>query len=130
MVQTQILNKIDDPRLTLHVVWTPVLQDDNYDAAVESQSLITDPRVTHYWDGEMALGTVYGENVKLPNGRDFAWDIYFAFGDGVVWRDNVPQPADFAHQLGMDERHLRNGAGLRKIVEKLLAELNSPSSRQ
>ena len=72
MVQSEVLDKIDDERLVVHVVWTPVLQNDNYDAAVTAPQLIPDARATHYWDGDMVLGTAYGKVVELPNGRDFA----------------------------------------------------------
>lgn len=123
VVQRELMEKIKDKRLSLHVVWTPVLKNDEHAAALSSQSLIPDPRATHYWDGDKVLGTVYGEAVELPNGRDFAWDIYFAFPGGVLWKDTVPIPADFAHQLGRDERHLGNGSRLRKMVQGLLKEL-------
>ncbi len=100
-----------------------MLRDDDYDSAVISQNLISDTRATHYWDGEMALGMAFGQDVVLPSGRDFAWDIYFAFDDEIIWNHRVPQPADFAHQLGRDDRHLGNGDRLREMVEGLLAEL-------
>lgn len=117
------MEKITDDRLVLHVVWTPVLQNDDRDAAVVSQHLISDSRATHYWDGDMALGTAFGEEVALPVGRDFAWDIYFAFDHDVQWKDRVPQPADFSHQLARDDRHLGDGVRLREIVEELLSDL-------
>ena len=123
-MQTELLDKIKDDRLNLHIVWTPVLQNDDHNAALVSQRIIHDPRATHYWDGDMVLGTAYGQAVELPNGRDFAWDIYFAFDHGVEWTDRVPEPADFAHQLGRDDRHLGDGVRLREIVESLLEGLN------
>ena len=123
MVQTELLDKIEDERLSVHVVWTPVLQKDEYRAAFTARELITDSRSTHYWDGDMYLGTAFGKSIELPNGRDFAWDIYFAFPDGVRWQETVPTPSDFSHQLGRDERHLGDGSRLREIVEGLLQEL-------
>ena len=120
MVQSELLEKIGDDRLTVHVVWTPVLQNDNRDAATVSQDLIPDPRATHYWDGDMVLGAAYGESVALPSGRDFAWDIYFAYDHGVQWGEAVPMPVDFAHQLGRDDRHLGDGSRLRAIIQELI----------
>jgi hypothetical protein len=123
VVQSELLDKVKDDRLAMHVVWTPVLKNDARDEALASQRLLHDTRATHYWDGEMALGTAFGEAVELPVGRDFAWDIYFAFDHHTEWKDRVPQPFDFAHQLGRDDRHLGDGVRLRQIVEKLLAGL-------
>ena len=120
MVQEEVLNRIDAKSLTVHVVWAPVLEDDDRDAAVEAQSLIPDKRAVHYWDGELALGIVYGRIVELPSGRDLAWDIYFAYPDGTRWDDRPPVPSDFSHQLGYDKRHLRDGVRLRRMVERLL----------
>ena len=118
------MSRIDDKRLSVHVVWTPVLQNDDRSAALGARELIHDPRATHYWDGDMVLGTAYGEAVELPVGRDFAWDVYFAFEDDIEWTDHVPEPNDFAHQLGRDKRHLGDGHRLREMVEGLLKNLD------
>ena len=85
-----------------------------------TRRLIPDPRARHYWTEEQSLGMAYGKIVKLPRGRDLAWDIYFVFDAGVKWEEAPPMPADWAHQLGIDERSLADGSTFRDAVESLL----------
>ena len=120
MVQREVLNKVKADNLLVHVVWTPVLGNDNRDAAVAAEELFDDERVLQYWDGDLDLGLAYGRIVELPAGRDLAWDIYFVFDEGTRWEGSLPVPAEFAHQLGMDERHLGDGNRLRRLVEEAL----------
>ena len=49
-----------------------------------------------------------------------AWDIYFVYAPGVRWEDEPPEPTEWMHQLGRDERHLGNGDTLRESILKLL----------
>ena len=122
MVQERVLNHNDSEDLIVDVVWIPVLAGDNYEEAVKAQKLIPDARAYHFWDGDQALGRVYGQTVELPSGRDLAWDVYFGFGRGTKWEGVVPAPDDWAHQLGMDDRHLRQGDGLQAFMDGLVAE--------
>ena len=120
-----MLAKISSDRLSVHAVWMPVLGLDDEPSARESRSLLSDPRVKHYWTGEQDLGMAYGQVVTLPHGRDLAWDIYFAYGPGVEWGDRPPEPDGWVHQLGMDDSHLGDGSGFRKIVEELIEQTTS-----
>ena len=83
----------------------------------------------HYWDADQSLGLAYGRDLELPRGRQLAWDIYFAYAAGVSWEERVPMPDDWVHQLGRDERHLGDGAGLRAAVESLLEAQEPAGSR-
>ena len=120
MVVDNVLNKIENEDLVIHVVWTPVLKADSYASSISAQFKILDPRAVHYWDGDRNLGTAYGRVVSLPRGRKFAWDIYFVYDRDAQWGAAPPQPTDWAHQLGSDHRHLAKGEGLREAVEKAL----------
>ena len=53
MVQREVLNKVKADNLLVHVVWTPVLGNDNRDAAVAAEELFDDERVLQYWDGDL-----------------------------------------------------------------------------
>ncbi len=128
MVQESVLERIDSKDLAVHVVWTPVLESDDQEAAVASRKdLLTDPRTIHYWDGDQDVGLLYGKLLALPSGRVLAWDIYFVFRPETWWNEAAPLPADWVHQLGRDERHLGEGEGYRKAVEALLAKAIVPS---
>lgn len=126
-MQQQILAAIGDEQLRVYVVWTPVLKEDNREAAVMARASMTDPRVMHFWDADKSLGNSLGKIVTLPRGRKLAWDVYFVFDANAEWRDVPPQPTDWMHQLGIDDRTL-DGDCLKQSVTKLLeiAENDSP----
>ena len=107
--------------LAVYVVWMPVLSRDDAEASVEAQVLVPDGRATHFWSPDQNLGIIFGEKVELPAGRELAWDIYFTFEPGVEWKNQLPTPFDFAHQLGDDDRYLGDGTRLWETVEFLLA---------
>ncbi len=119
MVADKVLSKLESKDLAVYVVWTPVLGNDDLESAKSAVEAIEDSRATHYWDGDGALGHLFAKAVELPNGRSFAWDIYFAFRPDAVWKDTVPSPSDWMHQLARDERQL-DGNKLRESVKALL----------
>lgn len=108
--------------LSVHVVWTPVLASDSFEAAQQAPELIPDYRAKHYWDNDRSLGLAYARVVELPRGRALAWDIYFTYGRGAEWTSSPPEPAYWAHQLGFDERLLLDGDALIASLEEALAE--------
>ena len=120
MVHDSVLNKVTSDDLSVFAVWMPVLGSDNAEEGKKAEPLLADPRVTHYWDADRSLGNLYGQQLPLPNGRDLAWDIYFVYAPGVRWQDELPEPTEWMHQLGRDERHLSNGDTLRATILKLL----------
>ncbi len=119
MVQQAILEKLPSAKLKVYAVWTPVLKEDDRQAAVRATAVIPDERVVHLWDADKSLGHTFGKVVTLPRGRTLAWDVYFAFDRRAQWGDQPPQPAEWMHQLGTDER-LFDGDKLRAAVETLL----------
>lgn len=57
--------------------------------------LLTDARVTHYWDPDQVVGRWFDEN-EQNIGFDFnkgpvVWDSYFLFGPEATW-DSIPTP--------------------------------------
>lgn len=108
-----------DERLKVYVVWTPVLREDDRQTAVKAIGKVPDERAIHFWDADKSLGFSLGKTVTLPRERELAWDVYFAFDAQAEWDDIPPQPADWMHQLGTDERKL-DGQTLRVSIEKLL----------
>ena len=123
MVQTEILEAVANEKVKVYVVWTPVLQEDNRQAAAKVMRLIPDNRAEHFWDADKSLGFSLGKVVTLPRERKLAWDVYFAFDAKAKWDDVPSKPADWMHQLGTDERTL-DGQKFRMTVEKLLKASN------
>ncbi|MEO2016249.1 MAG: hypothetical protein ABGZ53_17965 [Fuerstiella sp.] len=106
-------------KIKVYVVWTPVLREDDRASVADATALIEDDRVSHFWDGGKSLGLSFGTIVTLPRGRKLAWDVYFAFSADAEWGDTPPTPADWMHQLGVDDQTL-DGNKLRVAIEALL----------
>jgi len=118
-VQNEILEAVTDEKLKVYVVWTPVLQEDDRQAAVKAITHVPDERAIHFWDADKSLGFSLGKTITLPRERELAWDVYVAFDATAEWVDGIPNPAYWMHQLGTDERKL-SGEALRVSLEKLL----------
>ena len=75
----------------MYVVWFDVLASD--DRSAWDPSLLSDDRITHYWDTDRLLGTwlprqeEYEDHVFGP----LAWDVYFLYGADAYW-DETPGP--------------------------------------
>lgn len=83
--QDDILSK--NPTLKIHVyaVWFSVLPADRRDRW--DPSVLSDPRVTQFWDRRGVSGDWFAANVTGERG--FVWDAYFLYGPGSRW-DTVP----------------------------------------
>ena len=83
-MRSEILDKVDDPTLKVYTVWLPCLDSDERTRV--RTSLMADPRVTHYWDGELKVGTWFGDEDRT------AWDIYYLYDGSVKWTEKYPEP--------------------------------------
>ena len=48
-----------------------------------------DPRVMHFWDGDLELGQWFAKEVDGHDG--VAWDVHYLYGPGAVW-ESIPEP--------------------------------------
>jgi len=125
-VRDTILTEVKDDRLKAYLVWLPVLEADNRDAAVASAKSFDDPRLTHFWDGDKSLGDRFGKTLELPE-RDgkkltFAWDAYLLFGPDCAWKEKeLPKPTLWMHQLAPEHPGRLDAKKLRQAVEDALA---------
>lgn len=65
-------------------------------------ALLTDRRVTHYWDEPRALGELYLRHLPAMLGRraeatlqpaaDAMWDAFFVYAPGDTWQEPLPLP--------------------------------------
>lgn len=122
-----VLARVDANHLRAYVVWMPVLDADDLDAARAASRAVTDPRVTQYWDEGLHLGFALGESMRIPvrprigAGRGLAWDVYLVYPPGAVVGDAVapPVPEVWMHQLS----HLPEGFAPRLDAAALEARL-------
>jgi hypothetical protein len=80
-VQSEILSRHPNAKLKVYAIWANKLfgdARDRWDAAG-----LTDPRVTHLWDGPDVSGGWLAGNVDGYVGSD--WDTYLLFGPDATW---------------------------------------------
>ena len=72
-------------------------------------SLLTDPRVVHYWDEPRTIGRLYLSNLPAMFSRrvagtlqptdDALWDAFFVYAAGDRWQDPVPLPVAWGYPI-------------------------------
>ena len=56
------------------------------------ESIVADPRVQQYWDGEGITGTYFAETDLGDLGyAGFVYDVFYVFSSSAGWRD-APEP--------------------------------------
>lgn len=90
-MHTEILQRHASANLRVYVIWLATFPGDHRRAW--DASLITDPRVTHFWDEEGTVGRWFGEQHYGLQGRSVpvVSDVYYLYGAEAVW-DRVPLP--------------------------------------
>lgn len=128
IVQKYVLDTIDDPRLRIYVVWSPVQKADSEQVATEATSYLYDPRATHFWAADQSTGYAFKQalSITFP-----AWDVFLLFDRADSWQEGAPKPTFFMHnllgepQLPKDKR--LNGVQLSEKVRAALQALPSHS---
>ncbi len=89
-MRENILDKEQSEELRIHAVWLNQRATDGRDEIDES--ILADPRVTQYWDGEGITGTYFAETDLGGLGfSGFVYDVYYVFGPAATWGD-APAP--------------------------------------
>ena len=110
-MRENVLDRETSEDLRVYVVWLNQRVTDAKDEIDES--LLADPRVTPYWDGEGITGTYLAETDLGGFGYSgFVYDVFYVFGPDATWD---PGPAPLA------------GAGAPVVSEgdKLVAALDA-----
>ena len=90
-MRENILDKETSKDLRIYAVWLNQRSTDGRDEIDES--ILADPRVTQYWDGEGITGTYFAETDLGGLGYSgFVYDVYYVFGSDAAWADE-PAPA-------------------------------------
>ena len=123
MVQKKVLSQVGSKKLSVFVVWLPMVAGDSRDKAAESMKAVTDARAKHFWDGKREVGKAFSEHIKLPKGQELfaAWDYYALFDAAAKWADPAPAPSKWMHQLtDIEPARWLDGDKFRLAAEKLL----------
>lgn len=87
-MQREILEREPAAALRVYAVWVPFLGGTR-EAAEVSTRVLSDPRVTQYWDGSSLTSEWFAKNVEHSQAP--AWDVYYLYGPDARWTD-VPGP--------------------------------------
>jgi hypothetical protein len=86
-VQHEILQKHRSAPLRVEVIWLPMLAGDS--RKLIDQRVLSDPRVTYYWDPKRTVGDWFSREVTHAPGT--TWDAFFLYGVQARW-DSTPEP--------------------------------------
>ena len=102
-----------------------MLASDNEDAAGLSAGIFQGSQVQQFHDSNRHLGKIIAESLGATNAM--AWDAYLFYDKGSEWKEHVPAPLDWAHQLDdpwADPAHFAWGdhlpVRLREIINRLI----------
>ncbi|HEX3554028.1 MAG TPA: hypothetical protein VIA62_12450 [Thermoanaerobaculia bacterium] len=114
------------PRLNAEilVVWLDVLPFDGKRSATKTAQILSeDPRVHHFHDPERRVGKAVAQSLKWEEG--YAWDIYLLYPAGAQWKEKLPAPQGYVHQLGgrAGDGHFCSGDSIVPDMKKLVAPL-------
>jgi hypothetical protein len=94
------------------IVWTPMLQTESPDAAIQQELLFSDARLRQFWDPERLFGSLMSQtlNLRIP----IAWNVYLLYLPGHPWDAEFPPSPEFwMHQqdeepsLYLDPSHFK-----------------------
>ena len=86
-MQQEILQKHRSAPLKIEVVWLPMLPGDA--KALIDQRVLSDPRVSYYWDPNRIVGNWFSQHITHEPGA--TWDAFFLYGEQARW-DSTPGP--------------------------------------
>lgn len=101
----EVLKNFSSAKLQAILVWEPIQQGDNPEAAAQQALAVRDVRITQGLDADSEVGKLFGETLDL---HDIAWDVYLAYEPGIKWEGRRPPvPTFWMHQLeGVDPKLL------------------------
>ncbi len=83
-----ILQRYPAARLKVYAVWFDMLTGDS--RVFLDTRVLSDPRVTYYWDEGRVTGHWFSDHVNGSKGA-ITWDAYFLYGPEATW-DQEPGP--------------------------------------
>ena len=90
-MQIDLVLKIDDPNLKVYVVWMPILSPDIPRPNKTTLGLVSDPRVTQYWDTKAELSRIFPSILGFPSApASPAWDVFLLFDRDAEWTALAP----------------------------------------
>ncbi len=110
----ELLNPNPDADLKVYSIWYSMYPGD--DRSKWDEKLLTDPRVTQFWDEEKIVGRWMVDQEVVDYPREILWDAYLLFGPDAKW-DGIPEPLVSWGTPVYHRRH-KLKSGLMPLLEK------------
>ena len=86
-MQKEILEKNPTADVRVYAVWFNMIWTDS--RAWWPKDVLTDPRVTHFWDRRKIVGRWYGRHAGDPDRYGVVWDAFFLYGPEARWNGTL-----------------------------------------
>ena len=101
------------------IVWTPMLQTDSLDAAIQRELNFSDPRLKQLWDPERIFGSSMSQTLNLQ--IRIAWDAYLLYLPDHPWDAELPPaPKFWMHQQDEEASLYLDPSRLKQYVQTIL----------
>ena len=88
-----IFEETRSERLAGAIVWTPMLQTDSIDTAIQWELNFSDARLKQLWDTERLFGSLMSQTLNLRIAT--AWDVYLLYLPDHPWDKELPPAPEF-----------------------------------
>ena len=92
-----VFKNCPDANISGSIIWIPILEKDNLEAALPSVRALSDQRIQHFYDDHKTVGKIIADSVGWQG--NVAWDICLFYRPNVKWEDTPPKPKFWMHQL-------------------------------
>jgi hypothetical protein len=75
------------------IVWTPMLETDSLDTAIQREFIFSDDRLSQLWDPERIFGSLMSHTLHLR--ISIAWDVYLLYPPDHPWDAKLPPTPEF-----------------------------------
>lgn len=93
----QILERHRGTKISVFVVWEPILPSDFMAPATSVLRRVSDPRARHYWDRHHVLAKRMKQDARAPQPapscceqEGILWDLAAVYPKGARWEETLP----------------------------------------
>lgn len=101
------------------IVWTPMLQTDSLDDAIQRALNFSDSRLKQLWDPERLVGSLMSQTLNLRIA--IAWDVYLLYLPDHPWDSELPPAPEFwMHQQDEEASLYLDPSRFKQYVQTML----------
>ena len=105
--------------LTGAIVWTPMLQTDNLESAIQRELMFSDARLKQIWDPDRIFGSFMSQTLHLR--ISIAWDVYLLYLPAHPWNTEFPPAPEFwMHQQDEDASLYLDPSRFKRYVQTVV----------